>query len=222
MVGLCETKTRGEGLRELSWGGGGGGGGGSWMYEAGKTEENPNTKCLALIITKTSLTVQTNLKSIQTELSRVKLNHREKLHYKITVYVSTSDHDDETVEMFYEELGKARDTIACSHHIVIGDFNAKTGVRNINENMKCIGPFGTGSRNERGESFLDFAEGSSLVVANSFFINSANRYWTREALGGVIINQIDFILSSDRKIVGNCEVITKEILVVTTEWSEQE
>ena len=38
---------------------------------------------------------------------------------------------------------------------------------------------------------------------------AANRYRTWEAPGGVTKNQIDFILSSDRKIVRNCEVITK-------------
>ena len=44
MVGLCETKRKGEGLRELS--------GGSWMYETGKTEESPNANGLALLINK--------------------------------------------------------------------------------------------------------------------------------------------------------------------------
>ena len=39
---------------------------------------------------------------------------------------------------------------ASSHYIVMGDFNAKIGVRNINVNMKCTGPFGTGNKNERG------------------------------------------------------------------------
>ena len=42
VVGLCETKRRGEGLRELL--------GESWMYEAGKTEETPNAKGLVLLI----------------------------------------------------------------------------------------------------------------------------------------------------------------------------
>ena len=65
------------------------------------------------------------------------------------------DHDNETVELFYEELEKAIDKKACSHHIVMGDFNAKIGVRNINDKMKCTGPFGTGNRNERGERLLD-------------------------------------------------------------------
>ena len=44
VVGLCETKRRGEGLRELSEG--------SWMYETGKTEESPNAEGLAHLINK--------------------------------------------------------------------------------------------------------------------------------------------------------------------------
>ena len=52
-------------------------------------------------------------------------------------------------------------------------------------------------------------EENNLVVTNSLFFKAANRYWTWEAPGGVTKNQIDFILSSDREIVQNCEVITK-------------
>ena len=54
------------------------------------------------------------------------------------VYAPASDLDDETVEMFYE-AEKAMDKKACSGHIVMGDFNAKIGLRNINENMNAMG-----------------------------------------------------------------------------------
>ena len=77
VVGLCETKRRGEGLRELS--------GGSWigLYETGKTEESPNAKGLALLINKNFTDYVENLeKNIQTESSRAKLNYTEKHHYK--------------------------------------------------------------------------------------------------------------------------------------------
>ena len=81
----------------------------------------------------------------------------QKKNLQITqVHDPTSDHDNETVDMLYEE--KAMDKKACSLHIVMGDFNAETGVRIINENMKCIVPFGAGNRNERGIRLLDFAE----------------------------------------------------------------
>ena len=93
--------------------------------------------------------------------------------------------------------------------IVMGDFNAKIGARNMNNTMKCTGPLGTGNRNERGEKLLDFAEENNLVVTNSIFLKAANIYWTWEDPGCVTKNQIDFILSSDRKSVRNCEVIIK-------------
>ena len=44
------------------------------------------------------------------------------------------------------------------------DFDAKIGMRSMNDNMKCVGPFGIGNRNERGERLLDFAEENYLVV----------------------------------------------------------
>ena len=203
VVGLCETKRRGEGLRELS--------GGSWIYETGKTEESPNAKGLALTPNKQKL--HWLCRKLWKNSDRI-ISCKIKLHGKtslqiIQVYAPTCDHDSETAELFYEELEKAIDKKACSHHIVLGDFNAKIGVRNTNDKMKCTGPFGTGNRNERGERLLDFAEESNLVVTNSLFFKAANRYWTWEAPGGVTKNQIDFILSSDRKIVQNCEVIAK-------------
>ena len=150
------------------------------------------------------------MKNIQTESSHAKLNYAGKKSLQIIqVYVPTYDHDNKTVELFYEELEKAIDKKACSHHIVMGDFNAKIGMRNTNDQMKCAGPFGTGNRNERGERLLDFAEENNLVVTNSLFLKAANRYRTWEAPGGVTKNQIDFILSSDWKIVQNCKVIAK-------------
>ena len=104
-----------------------------------------------------------------------------KLHGKssqriIQVYAPTSDHDNETVELFYEKLEKAMDKKTCSYHLVMGDFNAKTEVRSINENMKCTGTFGTGNRNKRGERLLVSAEENNLVVTNSLFLKAAKRY----------------------------------------------
>ena len=75
--------------------------------------------------------------------------------------------------------------------------------------MKCVEPFETGNRNEIGERLLDFAVENNLVIRNSSFQKATHRYWTWEATGDVTKNQIDYMMSSDRKIVGNCEVKTK-------------
>ena len=68
--------------------------------------------------------------------------------------------------MFYGELEKAMDMKSCIHPILKGDFNTKIRVRSINDNMKCVGPFGIGNRIERGERLLDFTEENNLAVTN--------------------------------------------------------
>ena len=135
VVGLRETKRRGEGLRELS--------GGSWMYEAGKTEENANAKGLALLINK-NFTDYVEKKP-QTKQNKTKQNKTKQNKKK------TTKHSDRIISCKIKLHGKNITTI----------------------------------------------------------IKAAHRYWTWKAPGGVTKNQIDFILSSDGKIVGNCEVITK-------------
>ena len=134
MVGLCEKKRRGEGLRELS--------GGSWVYEEGKTEKNPNAKGLAPLINKNFTDYVEKFEKHSDRISSCKI----KLHGKtslqiIQVCAPTCDHNNETLELFFDELEKGMDKKACSHHIVMGDFNAKIGVRNIDDDMKCTGPF---------------------------------------------------------------------------------
>ena len=140
MVGRFETKRKGEGLRQFL--------GGSRIYEAGKTEENPNAKRLALLINKHFTDYVGKFEKHSDRIISCKIQlHGKTSPQIIQVYAPTCDHDNETVELFYEELEKAMDKKACSHHIVMGDFNAKIGVRNINDTMKCTGPFGIGNRN---------------------------------------------------------------------------
>ncbi|KAK3784259.1 hypothetical protein RRG08_039119 [Elysia crispata] len=51
----------------------------------------------------------------------------------------------------------------------MGDFNAKIGVKDEDEENEWIGPFGIGTRNERGEKLIDFCTANRLFVTNSFF-----------------------------------------------------
>ena len=90
----------------------------------------------------------------------------------------------------------------------MGDFNAKIGIKEKNENLKWIGPHGMGIRNDRGERLLDFAANNKLLVTNTFFQKPASRYWTWESPGGAYHNQIDFILADEKSTIYNTEVIT--------------
>ena len=188
-----KQKEEGEGLENFQ--------GGHGCMKQEKTEETPNAKGLALLVNKNFTGyVEKFEKHLDRIIScKIELDGKTSLQI-MQVYAPTSDHDDETVEMLYEGLEKAMDKKACNHHIVMDDFNAKVGVRNVNENMKCIGPLGTGNRNERGERLLEFAEENNLVATNSLFLKAANRYWTLEAQESVTKNQTDFIPLSYRKL----------------------
>ena len=112
MVGLCETKRRGEGLRELSGGragwGGGGGGGVMDENEAGKTEENQNAKGLALLMNKNFTDYVDKFEKHSDRIISCKIKQHGKTSPQIIqIYAPTCDHDNETLELFYEELEKS-------------------------------------------------------------------------------------------------------------------
>ena len=63
----------------------------------------------------------------------------------IQVYAPTSDHEEEDVDHFYEEVNIAREQ--CKEHeliLVIGDMNAKVGQGKMED---IVGPHGLGIRN---------------------------------------------------------------------------
>ena len=111
------------------------------MYETGKTEESPNAKGLALLINKNVTDYVENFEKHSHTIISCKIKrHRKTSLQIIQVHAPTCDHDSETIELFYEELEKAIDKKACSHHIVMGYFNAKIGVLNINDKLNAQDP----------------------------------------------------------------------------------
>ena len=70
------------------------------------------------------------------------------------------------------------------------------------------GPFGIGAKNDRGGRLLQFATAENLSIANTFFEKREKRYWTWESPSKEVKNQIDFILTSQRGILRNCEIIS--------------
>ena len=113
------------------------------------------------------------------------------------------------MEVFYEDvLSKAIEENKARYTIVMGDFNAKVGERQPEEEA-IPGKFSYGLRNRRGDMILEFAAQHKLIVANSLFKKTEDRYWTREAPMEIQRIKIEYILTSQRGIIQNCEVITK-------------
>ncbi|XP_046988576.1 craniofacial development protein 2-like [Schistocerca americana] len=118
----------------------------------------------------------------------------------IQIYAPTADKDQEETGKFYEELtqaigtSKSRDIV-----IIMGDFNAKIGEGSEGD---LIGPFGLGTRNERGDLLSQFCQENNLSITNTFFKLPKRRLYTwkspRDCNEEVCRNQIDFILINKR------------------------
>ncbi|XP_030747721.1 craniofacial development protein 2-like [Sitophilus oryzae] len=118
----------------------------------------------------------------------------------IQVYAPTTDAADQDLEQFYSDV-KDLLKLTKKHevNIIMRDLNAKLG-KGRYENI--IGPFGLGTRNERGDRLLQFCQEKSMAVANTWFQHHPRRLYTwkspRDQTESVVRNQIDYILINSR------------------------
>ena len=90
----------------------------------------------------------------------------------------------------------------------MGDLNAKVGLRK-DKDEKGLGPFGIGERNERGDRLMDYVASRNLIIGNTWFKKSKNRYWTWESPNGETHNMIDYIICDNKGSLMDVGVITK-------------
>ena len=78
--------------------------------------------------------------------------------------------------------------------VVMGDFNAKLGLgRNFES---CVGDYGLGQRNERGDMLAEFCRINGLVVCNTAFQHNLRSRYTWISPDGHTRNQIDYVMIS--------------------------
>lgn len=129
--------------------------------------------------------------SIKLKASPVNLNI-------VQVYAPTTSASDDTVDKFYRELETAISKIPSRETLmIVGDFNAKIG-ENSHQLSNCVGKFGLGQRNERGERLIQFVADNNMVISNTVFQHHPRRLYTWTSPDGQYRNQIDYILVRSR------------------------
>ena len=114
----------------------------------------------------------------------------------IQVYAPTSNAEEAEVDQFYEglqdllELTPKKDVL-----FIIGNWNAKVGSQ---ETPGVTGKFGLGVQNEVGQRLIEFCQENALVIANTLFQQHRRRLYTWTSPDGQYLNQIDYILCSQR------------------------
>jgi len=114
----------------------------------------------------------------------------------IQVYKPTSTHSDEEVEAVYEKLEQMSQNVKGKEYLIImGDWNAVVGDQ---KEENCVGEFGLGDRNDRGQRLLEFCKQLKLVVTNTCFKQENRRRYTWKAPGDTQRYQLDYIMVRQR------------------------
>ena len=114
----------------------------------------------------------------------------------IQVYALTNEAEEVEVEWFYEdlqdllELTPKKDVL-----LIIGDWNAKVGSQ---ETPGVTGKFGLGVQNKAGQRLMEFCQENALVITKTLFQQHKRRLYTWTSPDGQHLNQIDYILCSQR------------------------
>ena len=114
-------------------------------------------------------------------------------HVIIQVYAPTSTSSDEDIEQFYNDLDSAHKQAGSQDMtIVMGDLNAKVG----NEQdplLEVVGRHGLGSRNARGDIWVDWCTTHDQVITNIWFQHHNRHLYTWKSPADGARNEIDYI-----------------------------
>ena len=185
IMGVSEVRWPGAGTTELE-------DGGCIIYSGG----DRHVHGVGVMLSKTVASSLAGYYAVSERVILVRLKGKPFDICIIQVYAPTSDHEEEEVEDFYENVMKAKEQ--CRPHditVVMGDFNAKLGRGREGD---VVGPFGLGHRNERGDRLMEWCVENEQAVMNTYFRQPPRRTWTWMSPGDQTRNQIDYITVNKR------------------------
>ena len=111
----------------------------------------------------------TSFNNVSDRLAQLTIRINGKYHLNIIhAHLPTSIHEDQDVERVNEDINNIINSKA-HYNVIMGDFNVKVGLGYPAK--YCIGPYGLGSRNTRGDSLVNFAE----KIMNTFLKKRLHR-----------------------------------------------
>jgi hypothetical protein len=114
----------------------------------------------------------------------------------LQIYMPTTSHDDEEVEVMYDSIDEIIKKVKGTDYLIImGDWNAVVGE---GKEGKCVGDYGLGKKNDRGERLIEFCKQQQMMVTNTWFKQEKRRRYTWKAPGDLTRYQLDYILVRER------------------------
>jgi len=162
-------------------------------------EEKTHNNGVAFIVRKETVNSIISCTPVSSRVIVIRVSARPHNMTVINAYAPTTDHSDEEIEEFYEQLDNTIAEVPKKDILVItGDWNAKVGPDSYNNWKGTVGRFGLGDTNDRGLRLLEFAKKHRLTLANTLHPQKPSRKATWHHPSGNYHNQIDFILMPQR------------------------
>jgi len=189
ILGISECRWTGNGSVTTSLGN-------TIIYSGRK--DNDHRQGVAIMMSKAAKKWMIEWTPINEGLMIVRFKSRYTKLSVIQCYLPTNNVEEETKDMFYQQLQKAIDNVA-SHDalLVIGDLNAKVGCSNEGRE-KIMGEKGCGDMNENGERLADICGLNDLVIGDTIFEHKEIHKLTWISPNGNVKNQIDHVLINGR------------------------
>uniref|UniRef100_A0A8D8SJ40 Craniofacial development protein 2 n=2 Tax=Cacopsylla melanoneura TaxID=428564 RepID=A0A8D8SJ40_9HEMI len=186
ILGISESRWKESGSRVVQ---------DTTIYYSGSSESS-NLHGVAIAIDKSLKNTVKHFLPVSPRVLVLQLNACKRNLNLIQVYAPTADKEEEELENFYKDIDTAmRVTKGADVTIVLGDLNAKVGEGPSNE---CVGRFGLGERNDRGDRLLQFCQEKQMVITNTLFKLPRRRLYTwkspKDTPDNIVRNQIDYIL----------------------------
>ena len=152
------------------------------------------------------------VKLVNERIMRITLQFKRGKMHILQVYAPQQGLSNQVKEQFYEDLQAETELLPNDEAIIVmGDLNGRVGSDRTNvENV--IGPFGEETRNDDGDSLIDWCLINNMSVMNGFFkqreSHKFTRYrWNRNTGQFDQKSVIDYFLSSDKRLFNNVKVL---------------
>ena len=189
VIGLCEMRWKGFGEMTTE--------DGHKIWFSG--DQNKHQHGVAFIVRKEVTACVISCTPVSSRVITIRLSAKPMNVTIIQAYAPTTDHDDDRVEEFYEDLENTMKAVPKKDLLIVqGDWNAKVGPDSYDQWAGTVGKFSTGETNDRGLRLLEFATSNKLTLANTLFPLKMSRRTTWHSPNGLVHNQIDFILTPRR------------------------
>ncbi len=188
VIALQETKSRKQDVRQLSDG---------TLVIRGEKVPSRNVGGVGFVVHPTIVHLVDSHEILSPRLAILRLHppHQKTISI-INCYSPTSAADDSELDAFYEHMEEVIRNEKSFYKFVVGDFNAKIGMK-LEEEYR-IGKFGFGLRNDNGNRLVGLLSAARLFHGNSLFMKKEQRRWTWESPNGTTHAEIDHVLTNRR------------------------